>query len=68
LKKGDIQGFVIQDPLKMGYLGVKTAVAVLRGQKVDASIDTGVGFVTKENLNDPAIADLVSPPLDKYLK
>jgi ribose transport system substrate-binding protein len=68
LKKGDMQGFVVQDPLKMGYLGVKTAVAALRGEKVEASIDTGVGFVTPENLNDPAIADLVSPPLDKYLK
>jgi ribose transport system substrate-binding protein len=68
LKKGDMQGFVVQDPLKMGYLGVKTAVAALRGEKVEDSIDTGVGFVTPENLNDPAIADLVSPPLDKYLK
>lgn len=68
LKKGDIQGFVIQDPLRMGYLGVKTAVAVLRGEKVEASIDTGVGFVTQENMSDPAIADLIVPPLDRYLK
>ena len=68
LKKGDIQGFVVQDPLRMGYLGVKTAVAALRGEKVAPSIDTGVGFVTKENMNDPAIADLLAPPLDRYLK
>ena len=67
LKKGDIQGFVIQDPLRMGYLGVKAAVAVLRGEKVESAIDTGVGYVTRENMNDPATADLVSPPLDRYL-
>lgn len=68
LQAGDLQGFVIQNPLNMGYLGVKTIVAVLRGETVPKRIDTGVGFVTKENFNDPAIADIVNPPLDKYLK
>ncbi|HVS54489.1 MAG TPA: substrate-binding domain-containing protein [Opitutaceae bacterium] len=68
LKAGDIAGFVVQNPLRMGYLGVKTAVAVLRGEKVEPVIDTGVGFVTKENMNDPAVAELLNPPLDQYLK
>ena len=68
LLAGDVQGLVVQNPLNMGYLGVMTAVAVLRGEKVEARIDTGVGFVTKENFNDPAVADIVHPPLDKYLK
>ena len=68
LKAGDVQGLVVQNPLNMGYLGVKTMVAVLRGQTVEKRIDTGVGFVTKENFDDPAMADIVRPPLDKYLK
>ncbi len=68
LKSGDIDGLVVQNPLNMGYLGVKTVVAVLRGEKVPAQIDTGVGFVTRENFNDPAMADIVNPPLTKYLK
>lgn len=68
LQAGDVQGFVVQNPLNMGYLGVKTIVAVLRGEKVPPRIDTGVGFVTKENFNDPAMAEIVRPPLDKYLK
>lgn len=68
LKAGDIAGFVVQNPLRMGYLGVKTAVAVIRGEKIEPSIDTGVGFVTKENMNNPEIADLLNPPLAKYLK
>ena len=50
---GDVQGLVVQDPVKMGYLGVKTVVAVLRGEKVPALIDTGVGLVTPENMNEP---------------
>jgi ribose transport system substrate-binding protein len=52
----------------MGYLGVKTVVGVLRGEKVEPRIDTGVGFVTLENFNDPAMADIVNPPLEKYLE
>jgi ribose transport system substrate-binding protein len=68
LLAGDIQGMVVQNPMNMGYLGVKTMVAVLRGEKVPARIDTGVGFVTKANFNDPAMADIVRPPLDQYLK
>jgi ribose transport system substrate-binding protein len=68
LKAGDVQGMVVQNPLRMGYLGVKTMVDVLLGKKVAPQIDTGVGFVTKENFNSPEMADIVNPPLDKYLK
>jgi len=64
LKSGDIQGLVVQDPVKMGYLGVRTLVAVLRGEKVAAAIDTGVGLVTPENMNEPANAALLNPPED----
>jgi len=68
LRAGDVSGFVVQNPMAMGYLGVKTIVAVLRGEKVAAAVDTGVGFVTKENMNEPAIAELMNPPFAKYLK
>ena len=68
LKQGDIQGLVVQDPVKMGYLGVMTAVAVLRHQKVEPLIDTGVGLVTQDNMNDPAVSALIHPPLAEYLK
>ena len=68
LLAGDIQGMVVQNPLRMGYLGVMTMMAVLRGEQVHSVIDTGVGFVTRANFNSPEMADIVKPPLDKYLK
>jgi ribose transport system substrate-binding protein len=68
LKAGDISALMVQDPFGMGYLGVKNAVAVLRGETVPKVVDTGVTVVTRDNLADPAIAALVSPPLDQYLK
>jgi len=68
LKNGDVQGLVVQDPLKMGYLGVMTVVQHLNGEKVEKRIDTGVTLVTKENMNDTGVADLLAPPIKKYLK
>jgi ribose transport system substrate-binding protein len=68
LRQGDIQGLVVQDPLKMGYLGVTTVVAVLRHEPVALSIDTGVGLVTRDNMDDPVISALIHPPLAEYLK
>jgi len=63
LQKGDIQGLVLQDPYKMGYLSVMTAVKALKGEKVPATIDTGVGLVTPQNMNEPAKAALLHPPI-----
>lgn len=68
LKAGDLQGLVVQNPFNMGYLGLKSAVAVLRKQAVEKEIDTGCELVTAENMSEQAIADLIKPPLDKYLK
>jgi ribose transport system substrate-binding protein len=68
MKSGDVQALVVQNPLLMGYLGVITAVKYLQGQKVEKRIDTGVVLVTPENMDQPHIAELLHPPLDKYLK
>jgi ribose transport system substrate-binding protein len=67
LGKGQIHGLIVQDPVKMGYLGTKVAVAALRGESYELEIDTGVSLVTLENRDDPAIAALLSPPIAEYL-
>lgn len=61
LKKGLIQALVVQDPYKMGYLGVKNAVAATQGKKVKKRIDTGVTVVTKGNLHRERIQKLLNP-------
>jgi ribose transport system substrate-binding protein len=68
LKSGDVQGLVVQNPLAMGYLGVKAIVDHLQGKPVQKRIDTGVTLVSPDNMNDPEIQELLYPPLDKYLK
>jgi len=68
MKNGDVQALAVQNPMLMGYLGVMTAVKHLRGEKVEKRIDTGVALVTPENMNEPAMKELLYPPFDKYLK
>ncbi len=38
------------------------------GEKVEPVIDTGVGLVTRENMNEPRSMELLSPPISRYLK
>jgi len=67
LKKGDCQGLVVQNPVRMGYLGVLTLVKHLRGEPVEKRVDTGVTLVTRENMEQPEVKELLYPPLAKYL-
>jgi ribose transport system substrate-binding protein len=68
LRDGHIDGLVVQDPMRMGYLGVKTLVAHIKGEKVDRRIDTGVRVVTRESMDQPEMKDLLSPDLSRWLK
>ncbi|MDT8300634.1 MAG: substrate-binding domain-containing protein [Sedimentisphaerales bacterium] len=67
LRKGYINGLVLQDPINMGYLGVKTIVAHLRGEKVEKLIDTGSSMATPENMDDPKMKNLLEPDFKKWL-
>lgn len=50
IENGTIQASVVQKPFNIGYLGVKTAVQILKGEKVSKKIDTGSEVITKENM------------------
>jgi ribose transport system substrate-binding protein len=67
LQDGDLQGLVVQNPMRMGYLGVLTMVNHLLGQSVEKRVDTGVTLITAETMVDPAMQELLYPPIDRYL-
>lgn len=67
LGKNEMDGFVVQSPVRMGYLGVKAAVDHLRGKPVEKNIDTGVTLVTKDNASKPEIKELLAPNLKEML-
>jgi len=68
LRDRHIQGLVLQNPVKMGYLGVKQMVSHLRGQTIERRVDTGVTLATPDNMDSPEIASLLSPDLSKTQK
>ncbi|MGL3607522.1 ABC transporter substrate-binding protein [Rhizobium sp. G187] len=64
LKEGVLAGLVVQDPYRMGYDGVKTALAVSKGEKVETFVDTGANLVTKANMAEPKIDALLNPKVN----
>lgn len=67
LQGGDVQALVVQNPVRMGYLGVMTMVRHLQGKPVEKRVDTGVSVATRENMKDREIDELLNPPLKQYL-
>jgi ribose transport system substrate-binding protein len=67
MSDGALDALVLQDPVNMGYLGVKTIVAHIHGQPVDKRIDTGVRLVAREHMNDADVKDLLHPDLARWL-
>ena len=68
LSDGHIDALVVQDPVNMGYLGVKTMVDHLQGRPVEKRIDTGAQFITRDRMSDPAVKELLQPDLSRWLK
>lgn len=61
LQNSQLAGFIVQNPRQIGYLGVKTLVTHLRGEKVSPRLDTGATLVTADNLQTTAVATLLHP-------
>ena len=59
LKDGAINALIIQDPYMMGYAGVWYGYAAAHGVRLPRDLDTGVGAVTKANMEDPSLAGLL---------
>jgi ribose transport system substrate-binding protein len=68
LRDDELDALVLQDPMNIAYTGVKTMVRHLKGEPVEKRIDTGATVVTKENMDQPRIKELLEPDMDKWLK
>lgn len=65
LRDGHLEGLIVQDPVRMGYLSVKTLVSHLKGEKVERRIDTGVRLITRDIMDQPEIQQLLKPDLSQ---
>lgn len=61
LKEKKIDGVVLQDPVRMGYLAVKTMVDHLEGKPVEDRVSTGETLATPKNMDEEKIQSLLAP-------
>ncbi len=56
-----VRSTIVQKPFNMGYLGIKTAMDLINGEKVDAFIDTGSKVINHQNMLLPENQKLLFP-------
>ncbi len=61
MSSGSVHGIVLQDPVKMGYLAVKTLMASINKEPVEKRIDTGEYLATPANMESAEMQKLLKP-------
>ncbi len=61
LEEGLFSAIVVQKAFSMGYFGIENAAKVVRGEKVEYSVDSGSVLITKENMYDEENQELLFP-------
>lgn len=61
VQQGEVSALVVQNPFKMGYDGLNAVVHGIQTGTQAKSEDTGVTFVTSQNINQPDIQAVLSP-------
>jgi ribose transport system substrate-binding protein len=58
---GAITALVVQNPFRMGFDSVNAMVKTVRTGQITPSEDTGVTFLTHQNINDPQLQAILKP-------
>ncbi|MGH3683729.1 MAG: substrate-binding domain-containing protein [Pseudonocardiaceae bacterium] len=58
---GAITALVVQNPFRMGFDSVNAMVQTVRTGQISPNVDTGVTFVTQQNINDPQVQATLKP-------
>ena len=61
VRKGALDGLIVQNPYMMGYAGVWYGLAASHGAVLPHYVDSGVQVVTKTNIDNPTMAGLLDP-------
>ena len=61
MENGVFKGLVVQKDFKMGYIGVKETILMLRGKSYEKDVNSGCELVTPDNMYDSEIEKLLFP-------
>jgi ribose transport system substrate-binding protein len=64
LRDGIVAGLVVQDPFRIGYDGIKTALAASKGEHVPTNVGIGASLITKASMNSPRAQELLNPKIN----
>jgi ribose transport system substrate-binding protein len=64
VQDGVVAALLVRDPFRIGYEGVKTALAAAKGEQVPPTIDIGMSVITKANMNSERSQQLLNPKID----
>jgi ribose transport system substrate-binding protein len=67
VSSGAITALVVQNPFRMGFDSVTAMAQTVRTGQVATSEDTGVTFVTRQNINDPPVRRILTPTCDNQM-
>ena len=67
-RDGWIDSLVVQDPFKMGYESTRALIRHIKGESVESTIDSGARLVKREEIDTPALKELLFPEIHKYLQ
>ena len=67
MRAGVIDSIVIQDPFKMGYESTRQLVMHLDGGETYKEMDSGAYLLLPENVDEPAMQEVVFPDLEYWL-
>ena len=68
LRARTIDSIVVQNPFKMGYESTKAIGLHLRGEQPVREMDSGAHLILRENIEQPAIQELLFPDIERWLK
>ena len=61
MENGVFKGLVVQKAFKMGYIGVKETILMLRGKSYEKDVNSGCELVTPDNMYGSEIEKLLFP-------
>ena len=64
VQDGTVAALLVRDPFRIGYEGVKTALAAAKGERVPPTIDIGTSVITKANMGSARSQQLLNPKID----
>ncbi|HEV3158520.1 MAG TPA: substrate-binding domain-containing protein [Xanthobacteraceae bacterium] len=64
VQDGTVAAPLVRDPFRIGYEGVKTALAAAKGEQVPPTIDIGTSVITKANMSSARSQQLLNPKID----